>query len=87
MLMYALIGLSFVLVGIVGLQFTYLYWVDRIYRERRKYLKDLENRYAQLAVRLEQTERRVTEQDELLDIVYPEHGKIDENWAEVIEDR
>lgn len=31
MLMYALIGLSLVLVGIVGLQFTYLFWIDRVY--------------------------------------------------------
>ena len=84
MLMYALIGLSLVLVGIVGLQFTYLYWIDRVYRERRKYLKDLENRYADLNSRLRSAERQVAEQAELLKTM---GYKETETWADVIEER
>lgn len=84
MLMYALIGLSLVLVGIVGLQFTYLFWIDRVYRERRKYLKDLENRYADLNSRLRSAERQVAEQAELLKTL---GYKETETWADVIEER
>lgn len=84
MLMYALICLSLVLLGIVGLQFTYLFWVDRIYRERRTYLKDLENRYSDLNSRLRSAERQVAEQAELLEVL----GYIEtETWADVIEER
>lgn len=85
--MYLLIGLSLVLVGIVGLQFSYLFYVDRIYRERKAYLRSLEQRYAKLAARLETAERRVAEQNDLLEMIYPEQGKDDEAWADVIEDR
>lgn len=84
MLMYALIGLSLVLVGIVGLQFTYLFWIDRVYRERRKYLKDLENRYADLNSRLRSAELRMAEQAELLETL---GYKETETWADVIEER
>jgi hypothetical protein len=82
--MYALIGLSLVLVGIVGLQFTYLFWIDRVYRERRTYLKDLENRYADLNSRLRSAELRVAEQEELLKTL---GYKETETWADVIEER
>lgn len=84
MLMYALIGLSLVLVGIVGLQFTYLFWIDRVYRERRTYLKDLENRYADLNSRLRSAELRMAEQAELLETL---GYKETETWADVIEER
>ncbi len=87
MLMYALIGLSLVLVGIVGLQFTYLFYVDRVYRERQRYLQDLEKRHRRLTERLEAAERRIAEQNDLLETIYPELGRDDEAWAEVIEER
>lgn len=87
MLMYFLIGLSLVLVGIVGLQFSYLFYVDRLYRERKAYLRVLEQKYARLAERLKAAERRAAEQSDLLETAYPELGKEDEAWADVIEDR
>ena len=86
MLMYFLIGLSLVLVGIVGLQFSYLFYVDRIYRERKAYLRSLEQKHSQLRDRLEAAERRVAEQNDLLETIYPELGKADEAWADVIEE-
>jgi len=87
MLMYALIGLSLVLTGIVGLQFTYLFYVDRIFRERKKHTKSLEQKCRNLNDRLEVAERRVAEQNDLLESMYPGLGKEDEAWADVIEDR
>ena len=85
MLMYFLIGLCLVLVGVAGLQFTYLFYVDRLNRERRKYLTALEHKCSDLAARLSRAERRADEQDELLEAVYGK--KEDEAWADVIEDR
>ena len=87
MLMYFLIGLSLVLLGIVGLQFSYLFYVDRIYQQRRAYLRDLESKHARLTERLEAAERRIADQNDLLADIYPELGNEEEVWAEVIDDR
>lgn len=85
MFMFFLIGLCLVLVGIAGLQFTYLFYIDRLNRERRKYLRALEHKCSDLAARLEQAGHRIAEQDELLETVYDK--KEDEAWADVIEER
>ena len=86
MLMYLLILLSLVLTGIVGLQFTYLFYIDRIYKERRKYLKELEQKCASLAKRLDEAERRISEQNDVLYSVYPEIAADDDAWADLIEE-
>ena len=86
MLMYFLIGLSLVLVGIVGLQFTYMFWVERMYKERRAYLRQLENKYARQSELLAAAERRIAEQNDLLQTFVPELGMEDEVWADVIEE-
>ena len=83
MLMFVLIGVLFVLIGIAGLQFTYLFYFDRIDRERKKHIHDLEIRSRNLTERLEIAERRVEEQD----IILSEAGINGEVWADVIEDR
>jgi len=87
MLIYFLIGLSLVLVGIVGLQFSYLFYVDRILKERKKYLRSLEQRHARLTERLESAEARIAEQDDLLETAFPKLEREEEVWADVIEDR
>ena len=87
MFMFLLIGLSLILTGIVGLQFTYLFYVDRIYRERRTYLHTLEKKCTRLAKRLEAAENQIAEQKELLLEFNVEMGKDGEAWADVIEDR
>lgn len=87
MLMYALIGLSLVLVGIAGLQFTYLFYVNRLYQERKKYLQSLEQKCGELTHRFEAAEQRVAEQQAMLKAAYPEMGIEDEAWADVIEER
>ncbi|MFL6375444.1 MAG: hypothetical protein ACJ73D_12310 [Pyrinomonadaceae bacterium] len=85
MLMYVLIGLCLVLLGIAGLQFSYLAYADRMNRERRKYLKALEAKHTDLAARLADAEHCIAEQNELLEQLSP--GITEESWADVIEDR
>ena len=87
MLMLVLIGLSLVLTGVAGLQFTYLFHADKMTRERRKHLKALEQKCVHLTHRLEAAEARVKQQDELLEAAYPGLRKGDEVWADVIEER
>ena len=87
MLLFALIGLSFVLIGIVGLQFSYMFYLDRLHIERKKHIHKLERKCNQLSEHLGQAESRLAEQDRLLETAYPGLRKDDEIWAEVIEDR
>ena len=82
MLMYALIGLSLVLVGVAGLQFAYLFYIEHVYRERQKYLHDLELRHAMLKTELAEAHEHIAKQDELLGT-----ANLREEWAEVIEER
>ncbi|MBK7393922.1 MAG: hypothetical protein IPI64_11590 [Chloracidobacterium sp.] len=82
MLFYALIGLSFVLLGITGLQFTYMFYLDRLHTERKKYLRELEAKNAKLAAQLADAKTRI----DLIEATYPEIKKDDEVWAEVIEE-
>lgn len=87
MLMFVLIGLSLVLAGLAGLQFTYLYYADRMMRERRKHVKQVEQRCARLVSQLEAAEARIKQQDELLEAAYPGIRKDGEIWVDVIEER
>ena len=87
MFQFALIGLSLVLIGIVGLQFTYLFYLDRVFRERKKYLQELEHKADQLAEQLVEANKLIAEQSELIETAYPEMKMKDEVWAEVIEER
>ena len=87
MLMYALIGLSLVLTGVAGLQFSYMFYIERIYRERQAYLRDLEKRHSRLQERLEAAEIRIAEQDELISAADPGLAIEEEAWADVIDDR
>lgn len=87
MLPFVLIGLSLVLLGIVGLQFMYLFYLDRVYRVRKKYLQILEHKSAQLAEQLAEANKQIAEHNELLETAYPEMKMKDEVWAEVIDER
>ena len=49
MFTFFLIGLLLVLTGLAGLQFTYLFYFDRIDRERKKHIRSLESRAEKLA--------------------------------------
>ena len=83
MLIYALIGLSLVLTGVAGLQFSYLFYADRLNKERRRHLVDLERKCAALAEQLADAHRRIAEQND--QIAALERGE--EVWADVIEER
>ncbi len=85
MLSLALILLSLVLVGIVGLQFTYMFYLDRMHLERKKHIYELERKCVSLRARLEQAENRLAEQDVLPETAYPGLKKDDEVWADVID--
>lgn len=83
MLMYTLIGLCLVLTGIVGLQFTYMFWVERLYGERRKYTRDLEHKYSELTIKLDAANQRIDQQNKVLGNL----GTEEDAWADVIEER
>jgi len=85
MLLYVLICLSLALVGIAGLQFTYLFYLDRVDKERRKLIHQLEVECRRLTSRVAEAESRVAEQDLILNKLLIESG--DEAWADIIEER
>jgi hypothetical protein len=85
MFMFVLIGISLVLLGIVGLQFTYMFYVDRIFRERKKYLQTLERKHEKTVEQLEAARKRIAEQNEMLETVGKSRRREDEVWADVIE--
>ena len=87
MLVFVLIGLSLVLLGIVGLQFTYMFYVERMYNERRKHMQALEHKAEHLTEQLEAAKDQLASQDELIRTAYPELRRDEEMWAEVIDER
>jgi hypothetical protein len=87
MLLYSLIGLSLVLLGVCGLQFMYMFYVERVFNERKNYLRTLEGKNRDLQDRLAAAERRVAEQSELLGSAHSNSSIEDEIWADVIWDR
>jgi hypothetical protein len=85
MLMYALICLSLALLGIAGLQFTYLFYLDKVDKDRRNLIHRLESECRRLSGRLSEAESKIAEQEELLFKYYPESGE--EMWADIIDER
>jgi hypothetical protein len=89
MMVYALICIAFVLLGIVGLQFTYLFYVDRLYRERRAYLQRLEKRTRRLEAKLTAAEDIIAEQQSRLELLLPIDPLDDPDeieWVDVIDE-
>ncbi len=89
MLMYTLICLLFVLIGITGFQFAYMFYFDRIDRERKKHVRSLEKRAERLAHRLERAEIKLAEQAALLELYKPiaeTEAAEDDAWAEVLDE-
>lgn len=86
MLLYILICLSLSLAGIAGLQFTYLFYLDRIDKERKKRINELETQCKSLSRRLHNAELRNAEQNDVLKSFYVDEES-EEAWADVIEDR
>lgn len=87
---YVLICLCLSLAGVAGLQFFYMIYLERIDRERKKRIYELEHHVKYLSHRLENTEVQLTEQNKLLEEVYDEfEDEIEEEeiWEDVIEER
>lgn len=83
---YVLIGLSLSLSGVAGLQFFYMIYLERISREQKKRIYELERHAKYLAKRINEAERQIAEQNELLETFFDETEE-EEVWADVIEDR
>lgn len=86
MLYYVLIGLCLSLVGVAGLQFSYLFYLDRIDGERKKRLAELEHRCTELKAKLSAANRKIEEQDELIENLEVLSIRNEEAWADVLEE-
>ena len=85
MMLYVLIGLSLSLSGVAGLQFFYLIYLERISREQKKRIRELERHAKYLSKRVNEAERQISEQNEMLETFFDENEE--EVWADLIEDR
>ncbi len=86
MLYYVLIGLCLSLVGVAGLQMMYLFYLDRIDRERKKRLVEMEHRCRDLTAKLAAAQSRVEEQEEIIENLEVFHHRHEELWADVLEE-
>jgi hypothetical protein len=84
---YVLIGLSLSLASVAGLQFFYMTYLERIDREQKKRIRELERHTKFLTGKLQDAETRINEQKNLLETFFDEFEDEDEVWADVIEDR
>ena len=86
MLLYVLIGLCLSLAGVAGLQLMYMFYLDRIDKQRKKHLHDLQLECRRLSNRLAEVEGELKVKNEILAVAYPESDD-EEAWADVIEER
>jgi hypothetical protein len=84
---YVLIGLSLSLAGVAGLQFFYLAYLERLDREHKKRVRELERHTKYLASKLHDAETKIAEQKILLESFFDEFEDEEDVWADVIEDR
>ena len=84
MLYYVLICLCLVLTGIAGLQLAYMFYLDRLDKDRKRRLRQLERRARSLELRLDEAYAKLEAQDAMLEAAYGPQE--DEVWADVIDD-
>ncbi len=88
MMWYVLIGLSLSLIGVAGLQFFYMIYLERMNREQKKRIYELERHSRRLTRRLGEAEQQISQQSEVIETMFVEEiGEEEELWADVIEDR
>jgi 16S rRNA C1402 (ribose-2'-O) methylase RsmI len=87
MMIYILIGLSLTLASLTGLQFFYMAYLERLNKERKKRIYELECHSKHLSKRLNDAERRIVEQNDLIETIFDDFAEEEEVWADVIEDR
>jgi hypothetical protein len=86
MLVYVLIGLCLSLAGVAGLQLMYMFYIDRIDKERKKRVHELEIENKRLLTRLAEAESELETKNEMLSAGYPEYED-EEAWADLIDER
>ena len=86
MLNYVLIGLCFALVGVAGLQFMYMFYLDRLDNERKKRIAELERHCKKLSVRLAEAEDRIGRQNAIIEDIGIDTARSEETWADVLEE-
>lgn len=86
MLIYILITLCLALSGVAGFQLTYMFYLDKLDKERKKRIHDLEQKCKRLEARLHDAEDRIEQQARMIDALYNEMDDA-EHWADVIDDR
>lgn len=86
MMIYILIGLSLTLASLTGLQFFYLAYLERLNKEHKRRIYELERHGKYLSNRLSEAEQQIAEQKDLIGTVLDDFEE-EEVWADVIEDR
>lgn len=81
---YVLICISLTFVGIAGMQFLYLAYLERIELEHKKKIKELERHCKQLRNKLQDAELKLAEQSKLIENFYENEEEV---WADVIEEK
>ena len=87
--MYILICLCLSLAGVAGLQFFYMMYLERLDKDKKQRIQQLEKHCKYLAARLQNAESKIIEQDDFIDSIYEEVEVIEEEeeiWADVIEE-
>jgi 16S rRNA C1402 (ribose-2'-O) methylase RsmI len=84
---YALIGLSLALAGLAALQFLYLIYLERMGKEYKKRINELENHNKYLTYRLHDAEQEIADQNEILETLYEDAEEEEDAWADVIDER
>jgi hypothetical protein len=83
-LFYVLITLCLTFVGISAMQFLYVFYLESVTKQHKKYIKELEHRVMYLNDRLFETEIKLKYPEAALESEFVEDK--DEVWADVIED-
>ena len=88
MLQYVLICLSLALAGVAGLQFMYMFYMERMDQERRKRIQHLERECRYLRGDLLEADAKLAEKEETISTLTQKLDEVeDEAWADVIDDR
>jgi Tfp pilus assembly protein PilN len=92
MAIYFLMGVTIVLAGVAGLQLFYLGYLERVGKEQKRRITELEKHSSRLSRRLNEAEDALIQQAEMIqameyyedeDVVVLEEEEV---WADVIED-
>ena len=86
MLYYVLIGLCFSLLGVAGLQLMYLFYLDRMDRERKKRVTELEQRCKDLSAKLLAARNTIEIQEERIENLEVFQNRNEEAWADLLEE-